>query len=391
MRELLCFQRKDLFNTAGFDQQFSDIPFDDNNEDFEDSDLFALGREGANHSNAGMGNELQDALSSIIFTSNRHGDDRDRHDCTERQNMAWKEQQDRLINAYLHYMSHGCLDADVLAQNEEPWKIPAISFDGDIVYTVYHSPGCKYVNESLLHFGLLGTTPLEPRITFPLHFLKTIRQLHRVCPQLSMYAISRCLTYLHWIAPDFSLEHQLRGVFDTYLSIQRHHVCPPCTYYLINEAFLIRAMLVAMDGNVSLKMVDTEAKAGRARLNTRNLRHPGWLSAAAVDILQDEVANAQRNDKKQPGAQDLAPSSSDNIAWLEVNKVENLQKCINMCIERRKAAVLDSSKSMFSFFAIMDIFLSVCRHVHVLVVCDMRCSRELIKYPLAIVKELLDR
>ncbi|KAJ7801652.1 hypothetical protein B0H14DRAFT_2386222, partial [Mycena olivaceomarginata] len=41
-------------------------------------------------------------------------------------------------------------------------------------------------------------------------------------------------------------------------------------------------------------------------------------------------------------------------------------------------------------FAVAGIFLSVCRHGHVLVMCDMIRSGELMKYPLALVKRLLD-
>ncbi|KAK1217449.1 hypothetical protein PQX77_019914 [Marasmius sp. AFHP31] len=44
---------------------------------------------------------------------------------------------------------------------------------------------------------------------------------------------------------------------------------------------------------------------------------------------------------------------------------------------------------MFSFFSITGIFLAVCRHGHVLALCDMRKSSELMKYPLAIIHRIL--
>ncbi|KAJ7778074.1 hypothetical protein B0H14DRAFT_3095842 [Mycena olivaceomarginata] len=46
---------------------------------------------------------------------------------------------------------------------------------------------------------------------------------------------------------------------------------------------------------------------------------------------------------------------------------------------------------MFALFAIAGIFISVCRHGHVLVMCDMIRSGELMKYPLAIVAKLFER
>ncbi|KAF8195179.1 hypothetical protein K438DRAFT_2126983 [Mycena galopus ATCC 62051] len=45
---------------------------------------------------------------------------------------------------------------------------------------------------------------------------------------------------------------------------------------------------------------------------------------------------------------------------------------------------------MFALFAISGIFLSVCCHGHVLVICDMICSGELMKYPLAVANRLLE-
>ncbi|KAJ7734413.1 hypothetical protein B0H16DRAFT_1225125, partial [Mycena metata] len=48
-------------------------------------------------------------------------------------------------------------------------------------------------------------------------------------------------------------------------------------------------------------------------------------------------------------------------------------------------------KKMFALFAVAGIFLVVCRHGHVVVMCDMIRSGELMKYPLAMVKRLLDR
>ncbi|KAJ7901141.1 hypothetical protein B0H14DRAFT_2330824, partial [Mycena olivaceomarginata] len=47
-------------------------------------------------------------------------------------------------------------------------------------------------------------------------------------------------------------------------------------------------------------------------------------------------------------------------------------------------------KKMFMLFAVSGIFLTVCRHGHVLLMCNMIRSRELMKYPLAVVNSLLD-
>jgi hypothetical protein len=72
----------------------------------------------------------------------------------------------------------------------------------------------------------------------------------------------------------------------------------------------------------------------------------------------------------------------DDIAWLNVNELEKddadeLVRCLNTCVDRWKAAGPDSRKKMFALFAVAGIFLSVCRHGHVLVMCDMIRSGEL--------------
>jgi hypothetical protein len=59
------------------------------------------------------------------------------------------------------------------------------------------------------------------------------------------------------------------------------------------------------------------------------------------------------------------------------NDADELRKCVNACVERWKAAGPEARKKMFALFAISGIFLSVCRHGHVLVMCDMIRSGEL--------------
>ncbi|KAJ7823093.1 hypothetical protein B0H14DRAFT_2518763 [Mycena olivaceomarginata] len=85
----------------------------------------------------------------------------------------------------------------------------------------------------------------------------------------------------------------------------------------------------------------------------------------------------------------------DNIAWLNINELEpaevaELEECINTCVEHWRTAAPEARKKMFTFFAVSGIFLLVCCHGHVLAMCDMIRSGELMKYLLAIVCRLLD-
>jgi hypothetical protein len=74
------------------------------------------------------------------------------------------------------------------------------------------------------------------------------------------------------------------------------------------------------------------------------------------------------------GHEDL---NSEEIAWLNVMEHDDLAKCLNTCVDRWKNAGPEARKKMYALFAIAGIFLAVCRHGHVLVICDMIRSGEL--------------
>jgi hypothetical protein len=100
------------------------------------------------------------------------------------------------------------------------------------------------------------------------------------------------------------------------------------------------------------------------------------------------------------------PHLVNDIAWLNVNEIDELTQCADACIDRWKAAGPDSRKKMFNLFAIAGIFLCVCRHGHLLFICDMIRSGELydihyvpmsityllyrMKYGIAITNSMLD-
>ena len=105
------------------------------------------------------------------------------------------------------------------------------------------------------------------------------------------------------------------------------------------------------------------------------------------------------------GAEDLGV---EDVAWLNVNEHDELAKCLNTCVDRWRNAGPEARKKMYALFAIAGIFLAVCRHGHVLVMCDMIRSGELyvipfwnlfshsnsqlfrrMKYPLSIINRLL--
>jgi len=69
--------------------------------------------------------------------------------------------------------------------------------------------------------------------------------------------------------------------------------------------------------------------------------------------------------------------ATEEMAWLNVTEHDDLAKCLDTCVDRWRNAGPDVRKKMFALFAIAGIFLAVCRHGHVLVICDMIHSGEL--------------
>ena len=67
----------------------------------------------------------------------------------------------------------------------------------------------------------------------------------------------------------------------------------------------------------------------------------------------------------------------NEVAWLNVNEIDGLEKCLDACVDRWKAAAPNDRKKMFDLFAISGIFAACCRHGHLLKLCDMQKSGEL--------------
>ena len=67
------------------------------------------------------------------------------------------------------------------------------------------------------------------------------------------------------------------------------NVCPPCLYKVESEPPLKISFLAAMDGNNSLKLVDSAFRAGSVRTESRSTTSRCRISPQEVDIFKDEV------------------------------------------------------------------------------------------------------
>ena len=65
------------------------------------------------------------------------------------------------------------------------------------------------------------------------------------------------------------------------------------------------------------------------------------------------------------------------VDGLEDKDPEAVAESVSVCVERWRNAGPDARKKMFALFEITGIFICVCRHGHLLVMCDMIQSGEL--------------
>ncbi|KAF9486113.1 hypothetical protein BDN70DRAFT_235965 [Pholiota conissans] len=403
----------------------------DAEDDWEDEQFLGLthlppGEEGFLQSHAGGEAVLHEIMDGISFS--KRYDSRTRRDRIQRLVDAWRQQIPRLAIQYLEWKHCG----DPLlpsTSSEELWEVEVISFTDRNKRKFAHTEGAISANETLVRHGFLGATPERPSIAISITLLEIYRQLRRVCPRLSLDALSRALCHLHRIPRQSHLADQLSSAYDCYLELLRYvrglsakalrrnaewdqqNICPPCLYKTTNEPALKFSFLAAMDGNNSLKLVDSTFRPGSVRLDDRSSMSFRWIAPQTVDIFKDEVArkpaqpvdpsSSQLNSTPMlapagviPDAPDTdllldADIDSEDVAWLNVTEMDELAQCVNACVERWRAAGPEARKKMFSLFAIAGIFLAVCRHGHVLVMCDMIRSGELMKYPLAIIDRLV--
>ncbi|KAK1233953.1 hypothetical protein PQX77_002855 [Marasmius sp. AFHP31] len=305
--KLIEARRDAMYNALNFDAREMVDYAGDNDFEMEDgfdegmSILPPPGDEAMTFSHAGGEYQEQVVLHSLLSKKTRQ-DDRDRADRVERQVKAWELQLPVLVKAYLAFQAHGPIQL-----NETTWSLQ-----------IPYDPHCA--NQLRTAYNA---------------YLAIIREVKNLS--------------------DAALQRTSDVSFHTI-------TCPPCTYELLNETKLSPRMLLAMDGNSSLKLVDPTHKSGNPRLDTRQLYDHRWVDAEEVDVMKDEVINAQKAcyllilccynwilivTQKFKAQSKAAPSTCSgpsepngdaDVPWLNINEVEDLAACVDTCVDRWKVA-----------------------------------------------------
>ncbi|KAJ7134936.1 hypothetical protein C8R43DRAFT_894728 [Mycena crocata] len=254
--------------------------------------------------------------------------------------------------------------------------------------------------------GLMPCAPYEPSVAIKIRVLEAYRVTHVRCPQLAVQSFVKALCDMHGVAYKPYLCQQFSIAYDLYLDIRRRvdervmkalgrdstwrlkHACPACMYKLEGEDKLIFEMLTTMDGNNSLKRVLRREKSSMESCET---------GEPSLGPSKERVDNRDAGDGYYISRDRVDRWAKTRLATMLPMQAGNsvcdanlLQAEDNPCADRWKNMVNDVTSKMWGIFDETGIFLALCRHGFVLVLADMIRSGELAKYPLAVVKELLD-
>ncbi|TFY55866.1 hypothetical protein EVJ58_g7981 [Rhodofomes roseus] len=343
--------------------------------------------------------------------------------------QEWQQQMPRLVDGYLTWKDGiHCHHKDDM----QLWDVTFVNFDELRMGVVTPASLDEYPNKSLAHLGYLGTAPVPYNRTLVNQFSIA----YDVYLDILRHVKIRVDAALGRNSPDWKM-----------LS-----VCAPCLYKLEGETPLKYSMLVTMDGNQSLKLVNDIFRAGKTLQDDQTGHSELWLMPADVDRWKDErksdtveasdnpstqlgsasapintahavsvatpvqvtsagaavpstdpvlvcppssSANELSNEPsggKAAGLSDEADDCNDEFAYLDDAEQddEKLQGDVVTCVEHWHAAGPEARKKMFKLFAVTGIFVCLCRHGHLLAICDMVRSGELMKYLLAIINRLMD-
>ncbi|KAJ3897771.1 hypothetical protein F5879DRAFT_813533, partial [Lentinula edodes] len=260
--------------------------------------------------------------------------------------------------------------------------------------------GYSWQSSSLVRAGIIPTSPLRHTTGVTIRTISFYHKLFVRCPRLGVQPFAKALCDTQGIAFKPYLSTQLYEALDAYIAILngvRAHTrealsrqgrewrmlnaCPSCQFRLKEDPDLQVQMIVSMDGNDSLKRVERKE-----------------------DVLQEREEGGQdlpptskeRIDRRVGGASYFASRKETN-AWDEKNwgeiaelpASESQPPISSLWVEGRceerwqNMKETNVSRSSAKFFE-QGWFILLCRHMMLLLACDMVQSGELAQYPLAL-------
>ncbi|KAF8515748.1 hypothetical protein JB92DRAFT_3114698 [Gautieria morchelliformis] len=256
----------------------------------------------------------------------------------------------------------------------------------DILHDIPQDPN-ELANVTLLHAGLLGSSPNDPSVAITLDCLEFYHQVRRRQPGFSVQAMCK-VTY----SPTFRV--QLSDTFDVYLDLLRRvreltnkklgqdgpnwrllNACPPCSYKLEDEPALVPVRLQAMDGNMSLKRID-----GSGHTDEHIFHSDYHIPPSEVDRFKDDVHHPPSK---------AVNSWTSNKMTLDAGREASPFRKDDTVFTGNWAAANTISEDRVKVFEQTGGFVCACRHGLVQSFVEMRKSGELAKYGLETLDKIL--
>ncbi|KAF8166410.1 hypothetical protein K438DRAFT_1775096 [Mycena galopus ATCC 62051] len=379
----------------------ADNEWEDVGEDWENSlsvniDGVMDGSEQIDLSHAGgeLHQSIEDDLEEEIVSK---WDWRTRLNRTEERNQGFQTQMLEMLKAYMWWCASKEHSDEDTSSSLEVWTITVVDiFNCEKKDTSLDQRGNGVV-PALIMSGLIPCAPWKPSVAITVRVLEMYRIAHARCPQFAIQSFVKTLCDLY----EFSI------CYDLYLDLRRNaekmvltslgqdsfawrlkHACPSCMYRLEGEEKLIFDILVTMDGNNSLKRVLRREKV-------QSDGDTGTDTMFVVGKSKEHADSKDAGDGYYLDREKVNEWSKHRIAeMLPMEAVEGEEP--NPCADRWKNMVEDVTAKMWGIFDETGIFLCLCRHGFVLVICDMLKSGELdltvlrSKYPLAVMDCLIE-
>ncbi|THU92514.1 hypothetical protein K435DRAFT_600997, partial [Dendrothele bispora CBS 962.96] len=239
--------------------------------------------------------------------------------------------------------------------------------------------------------GFVPCTPLLPKRVFQVQLLQFYHHLVNRCPRVAAQAFVKALCDVRAVPYEPNWAQQFSTAYDVYLAIIQQvrtlvrkslhrsspdwrilNACPACQIRVVGEKVLPVRMMVAIDGNNSLKRIarrDPPSESGilgksRERSDPRDGGQDGYLTTEEVEEWDEK--------KWKYSGNDMVDSEDESE-----------------CNERWKNMKEESTAVALGKYEETGLFIMLCRHGFVLSMADMVRSGEQRKYALAVLNRFL--
>ncbi|KAJ3724216.1 hypothetical protein DFJ43DRAFT_1003285 [Lentinula guzmanii] len=319
---------------------------------------------------------------------------RNRRNKIQLDQARWDEQMPELVNAYMDFCnrrrSGQLFQAEVRERHVvSVWTTTGKCFNprqGHLTQIPVFVTD-TYTNASYIRSGYLPFNPLLNQTLVSLDTLELYHNLFMRCPRLGIQPFIRALCDLQGIRSKNNLSVQYSSAYDLYIRLveavrskvldalnrttphwRMLNNCPCCQYEVVGEPELPIRMLIAIDGNNSLKRFQRrESPLGDGQELGVEKERPDDRVGGGDYFLQEEQVNLWDESQwfKWPGwtPKEKSPKVPCEDRWSNMNEAK--------------------TKRSFGHFDVNGVFAGFCRHSFTIVFLDMVRSGEHSKYMLA--------